>query len=79
MISQDKGTSKRSGGTSLNMSELALLTIIIQEETCEAAGISVEEFDAYLAASISTNRLVRAGMDIEEAMEVSGLEDKVYV
>jgi len=77
MISQDKGASTRSGGMSLNMSELALLTIVIQEEICEATDMTVEEFDTDLAASINTYRLARAGMDVKEAIEVSGLTDKV--
>ena len=78
MISQDKGASTLEGGANLNMSELALLTIVIQEEVCRAAGITVEEFDADLAAGISTYRLSRAGMDVKEAMEVSGLTGKAY-
>jgi len=77
MIKQDKGESTRSGGINLNLSELALLTIVIQEEICETTGMSVEQFDADLAAGINTYRLARAGMDVKEAIEVSGLTDKV--
>ena len=77
MISQDVGESKRSGGVNLNLSELALLTIVIQEETCEATGMSVEEFDTVLAAGINTYRLSRAGMDVKEALDVSGLTDRI--
>jgi len=61
----------------LNLSELALLTIVIQEEICEAADMTVEEFDTNLAAGINTYRLSRAGMTVKEALEVSGLKDKV--
>jgi len=77
MIKQDKGETTRSGGMNLNMSELPLLTIVIQEEVCEATGMTVAEFDADLAAGINTYRLARAGMDVKEAIEVSGLKDKV--
>ena len=77
MIKQDKGESTRSGGMSLNMSELALLTIVMQEDICEATGMTAEAFDTDLAAGINTYRLARAGMDVKEALEVSGLKDKV--
>ena len=77
MIKQDKGETTKSGEMNLNLSELALLTIVIQEEICEAADMTVEEFDTNLAASINTYRLSRAGMTVKEALEVSGLKDKV--
>jgi len=77
MISQDKGKSTINGSMDLTMSELSLLTIVIQEEICETTGMSVEEFDADLAAGINAYRLTRAGMDIKEALDVSGLKDKV--
>ena len=77
MISQDKGETIKSGGMNLNMSELSLLTIVIQEEVCKGTGMSVEQFDTDLAAGINTYRLARAGMDVKEAIEVSGLTNKV--
>ena len=77
MIKQDKGESTRSGGPDLNMSELALLTIVIQEEICETTSMTVEQFDADIASSIRVNRLIRAGMSPEEALEVSGFKDRL--
>ena len=76
MIKQTEGKTERLGDANLQMSELALLTIIIQEEVCKETGTSLEAFDSNLADSITTYRLSRAGMSIKDTLDVTGLTDK---
>jgi len=76
MIKQTEGKTERIGDASLQMSELALLTIIIQEEICKETGISLEAFESNLTDNITTYRLSRAGMSIKDALDITGLTDK---
>ena len=76
MIKQTEGKTERIGDANLQLSELALLTIIIQEAVCKETGMLLEDFESNLADSITTYKLSRAGMDIKDALDVTGLTNK---
>jgi len=77
MISQDKGETTLDGNPNMILSELALLTHIAQKRLLEGSGMPVEEFESTLAASVNLYRLTEAGMDAEEALEVTGIKSKI--
>jgi len=78
MIRQDKGETTLDGSPDMILSELPLLINTIQKKLNEETGISLEQFDSDLAASLGMYRLTDSGMDVEEALYVTGIRDKVH-
>jgi len=73
MIKQDRGETTSRGDSNVKLSELALLTMVIIEMLSEETGVSYDDITLDLEKSIQVNRLVKKGMSVEEAIEVTGL------
>jgi len=79
MIKQDRGETTSSGDSNIKLSELALLTVVMIETLSEETGVPYDDIASDLEKSVRVNKLTRAGMPIEDAIEVVGLEVKAVV
>ena len=73
MIKQDRGETTSSGDSNIKLSELALLTVVMIETLSEETGVPYDDIASDLEKSVRVNKLTRAGMPIEDAIEVVGL------
>jgi len=74
MIKQERDETTSSGESNMKLSELALLTLVIIESLSKETGVSYDDIASDLEKIVRINKLVRAGMPIDDAIEVVGLE-----